>query len=89
MEYMALGKPVIATDGGGTREIVINGQTGFLIGDSQVEEFMEKIILLLNDYEVSKSMGNAGKERTINEFNSNIMTDNHIKLYEDVLIKKT
>ena len=34
MEYMALGKPVIATDGGGTKEIVDDGETGFLIGQS-------------------------------------------------------
>lgn len=89
MEYMALGKPVIATDGGGTREIVINDQTGFLIGDSQVIELVEKMEFLLNNEGKAKSMGEAGKKRIIKEFNANIMTDNYIKLYEDVLIKKT
>ena len=31
MEYMALGKPVIATDGGGTKELIVDGKTGFLV----------------------------------------------------------
>lgn len=31
MEFMALGKPMIATDGGGTKELVVDGNTGYLI----------------------------------------------------------
>ena len=41
LEYMALEKPVIATAGGGTNEIVIDNKTGFLIKQSNPEELAE------------------------------------------------
>ncbi|MRS03581.1 glycosyltransferase, partial [bacterium] len=49
LEYMALGKPVIATCGGGTSEIVDNNNSGFLIHQSSPDEMAEKIDLLLNE----------------------------------------
>ena len=87
MEYMALGKPVIATDGGGTKEIVVNNKTGFLIGDSQVDELVDRIEYLLENDEISKSMGKAGNEIIAAEFSLNRMIDNFVKLYESILSK--
>lgn len=43
MEYMALGKPVVATNGGGTPELVIDGETGYLIPQKSEESLIEKI----------------------------------------------
>ncbi len=61
MEYMALGKPVIATDGGGTKEIVDDGVTGFLIGQSDPVQLASKIEMLLNDQGLRTEMGEKGK----------------------------
>jgi glycosyltransferase involved in cell wall biosynthesis len=41
MEYMAAGKPVIATKGGGTYEIIRDKENGFLIGPFAVDELVE------------------------------------------------
>jgi glycosyltransferase involved in cell wall biosynthesis len=46
LEYMALGKPVIATSGGGTGELVLDNTTGYLIRQSDPEELAEKMELL-------------------------------------------
>ena len=43
MEYMALGKPVIATRGGGTNEVVIEGENGYLIDPFNEDQLIEKI----------------------------------------------
>jgi glycosyltransferase involved in cell wall biosynthesis len=81
MEYMALAKPVIATDGGGTGEIVVNDKTGFLLGSSNVEAIAERIEFLLDNKEIATAMGNAGKERLFREFSLEKMTDRYIELY--------
>ena len=49
-----MSKPVIATDSGGSKEIVINNQTGFLIGNKDTKSIYEKIIKLLDDRDLRK-----------------------------------
>ena len=57
IECMALGKPVIATDIlGGSKEIIIEGETGFCI-ERNVEKIVTSIDFLLNNPEVRNSMG--------------------------------
>jgi glycosyltransferase involved in cell wall biosynthesis len=82
MEYMAAGKPVIATDGGGTREIVIDGETGFLVPQKSPERVAETIDKLLNDDELRRNMGLMGKQMIQREFNIHRMTSEHVELYE-------
>lgn len=85
MEYMALTKPVVATDGGGTKELVVDRKTGFLVKPSNVEDMVEKIEYLLNNPEIATSMGNAGKERIIREFSLEKMTNSIVQLYQECL----
>lgn len=85
MEYMAAGKPVIATDGGGTRELVIDGETGFLVPQKSPERLAEKIDDLLNDDELRQNMGIMAKERIHGEFNIDRMTSEHAKLYDKLV----
>jgi glycosyltransferase involved in cell wall biosynthesis len=86
MEYMALGKPVIATYNDGNREIVENNVTGFLIEQKNVLKMAEKIEILLNDEEKAKKMGSAGKERILRHFNIKKMIDSYAKLYKKCLL---
>jgi len=85
MEYMALKKPVIATEGGGTNEIIVNNDNGFLIPHGNVSILAEKIIYLLNDSNVRLSMGDHGKDLILKKFNINSMVTKFIELYEKVL----
>jgi glycosyltransferase involved in cell wall biosynthesis len=63
MEYMALGKPVVATEGGGTGELVRSGETGFLVKPSDPGMMAGKIEELISDEELRKRMGEMGKDR--------------------------
>src|SRR5437899_4057343 len=63
MEYMALRKPVVATDGGGTRELVVDGQTGFLVPPAKPEALVAKIEYLLDNPNDARRMGEAGEAR--------------------------
>ena len=88
LEYMALGKPVIATRGGGTSEIIIDNETGFLISPSNPEELAGKIEILLNDVALRKKMGAAGKDRILTEFSIDKMVRNYIDLYNNLMHQK-
>lgn len=81
MEYMALSKPVIATNGGGTMEIIEDGKTGFLVNVSDEKELAEKINLLLNDPGLRYRMGNNGKKRILQKFSIEQMLKNYLSIY--------
>ena len=85
MEYMALGKAVIATKNRGNEEIVINNKTGFLIKPHDINGLTEKIEYLLDNKDIADVMGRYGKERIEKEFSLGKMTDAHIKLYKSML----
>lgn len=85
MEYMALGKPVVATDGGGTNEIVVDGETGYLVKVSDPQELADKIELLLDDIEKGVEMGLKGQERIRRHFSIGCMIEKYTAAYQKVL----
>lgn len=85
MEYMALKKPVIATEDGGNSEIVVNNETGFLINLNDHNMLAEKIQFLLNNPKIGETMGRAGKKRLATNFDLNKMVENYLKLYRSCL----
>jgi len=81
MEYMALGKPVVATGGGGIIEIVVDEVTGFVLPPKSSSAMAEKIEYLLNNPERAKLMGRAGLERIKKDFSIEKMTVEMLSLY--------
>jgi glycosyltransferase involved in cell wall biosynthesis len=84
MEYMALGKPVVATKHGGNEEIVQDKKTGYLVKPNDMDELTGYIELLLDNKDLATAMGAAGKERLEKEFSIEKMTDAHISLYKNL-----
>lgn len=84
MEYMASGKAVLATDGGGTRELVIDGETGFLVPQKSPDLLAERIDQLLNDDRLREEMGARGRARIRDEFSIEEMVKGHTRLYEQL-----
>lgn len=85
LEYMALKKPVIATDGGGTSEIIEDMKTGFLIRKSNPIELVEKIELLLKDPELCNKIGLNAQTKIRKIFSIDLMTDNYISAYKSII----
>lgn len=81
MEYMALAKPVIATDGGGTKELIRDGETGFLVKANSPEKLASKIEYLLDNDKLASSMGKKAKERIKKEFSMEKMINAFVDLY--------
>jgi glycosyltransferase involved in cell wall biosynthesis len=81
LEYMALGKPVIATKGGGTRELVVDEQNGFLINSGDIEQLNKKLTWLLINNDIAKSMGKKSKQIIKSKFDISIMIEKYQELY--------
>ena len=57
LEAMAAGRPVVATDTRGTRDLVVDGVTGFLVPCGDSAAAAEKIIELFDDTGLAETMG--------------------------------
>jgi glycosyltransferase involved in cell wall biosynthesis len=84
IEYMALSKPVIATDAGGTNEIVKHGINGYLIKDESPEEIANLINNLLDNKEKRIKMGEEGKKLIHEFFTIERMGKEFENVYQDI-----
>lgn len=66
LEAAYFGKPVVVTNTGGLPEAVEDNVTGYVVQND--EKLLEKLITLLKNDELAKTMGEAGKERVRNKF---------------------
>jgi glycosyltransferase involved in cell wall biosynthesis len=87
LEYMALGKPVIASRGGGTNEVIIENETGLLIDPNKKEQLIEKIDLLMKNKN-RESIGQRGKNLVGEKFNLKTMVNNYTHVYRTLLTQK-
>ncbi|MEX0290852.1 MAG: glycosyltransferase [Flavobacteriaceae bacterium] len=85
LEYMALGKPVIATKGGGTDEIVLSDRTGYLIPSKSPGALSNKILELLEQPQKAKEMGTLGKNRIKDQYSLEKMTTIYFDLYKKLI----
>lgn len=80
-QAMALCKPVIGTRAGGTPEMIMEGETGFLVPPSDAAALADAIARLAGDAFLRKRLGAAGRERVEAHFSLRLMTDRIEALY--------
>lgn len=68
VEAMATEVPVVSTNVGGPAEIVIDGETGFLVPPGRPELIVQRLMRLSEDDGLRQRMGQAGRRRAIGEF---------------------
>jgi glycosyltransferase involved in cell wall biosynthesis len=85
LEAMASGTPVVASCIGGVSEIVVNGETGFLVEPGNVDELHDRLALVLADDNLARTMGEAGRERALQEFTWERCAKRCLAAYEEML----
>ena len=80
IEAMSMEKPVIAYDSGGPKEIVIDGETGYLVEPYNFSGLAERIVHLYENSELRIRFGKAGRKIVIKKFNE----ERHVREMEDV-----
>ena len=81
LEGQAAGKPVIATKFGGARELVKDGETGYVVNPLHPREIAEKTIELLQDPHTAQAFGHAARERVRSEFSLANMVNAYLTSY--------
>ena len=85
LEYMAAGRPVVATDVGGAKEAIADGETGYIVAPGDHERMAQHIISLLNDPENARSMGARGTDVVNEKFSCLRQLQNVESLYNELL----
>lgn len=82
LEAMAAGRAVVATDAGGTREAVVDRETGFLVGKGDLQNLYDKMKNLMIDRDLLQRMGKEGKKSAEEHFSISRMVEGYAALYE-------
>jgi glycosyltransferase involved in cell wall biosynthesis len=85
LESMACGIPVIATDVGGTSEIVRNNKTGILVQPGEIEELANSILKLLDDLDLAEKLSKNAREFVEQHCSWDDITKNTSEVYEKLL----
>ena len=85
IEAQSAGVPVVATDAGGTRTVVDDGETGFVVPVGDIEALADRLSRLRNDGVLRKRLGGAGAVRMRTKFSIERMVDDIDRLYEEIL----
>jgi glycosyltransferase involved in cell wall biosynthesis len=99
LEAMACETPVVASAVGGIKEVVVDGETGFLVPlkqytespfeamepDKFAHDLAEKINLLVRDSELRQRFGKAGRKRAVEKFSWHAVALETQKMYAELI----
>jgi glycosyltransferase involved in cell wall biosynthesis len=85
LEAMIAGVPVIATDIAGNRDLVVDGETGYLVPVGDRFEFTRRTHWLLDDESLRQKLGQASRHRATTHFTVEQMVSRHSQLYQSLL----
>lgn len=85
MEQMATGIPIVASDHGGTKEIVRNGQDGCIVPQETVEPLAGALASLLGDPGQRRAMGQSARQRIESEFTLTLLAKRTLDAYDEAL----
>jgi len=85
LESMRCGIPVVATRVGGNPEVVIEGETGYLVPPGDVSAFASRATALLMSRELRKRMGEEGRRRVERHFLLRDVAKRYEEIYEGFL----
>lgn len=84
LEYMAAGKPVVATSVGGNPELVQDGQNGILVDKENVEQLRDALASLVANPSQRAAMGGQGRKRIEQEFTMARMVQKYEGIYAQI-----
>lgn len=87
IEAMAFELPIVATAVGGNPEVIIEGETGFLVRPQDPAALAEKIIILMQNEPLRRQLGMSGRKRAIEHFSLARAAEQYSVLYHSLLHK--
>lgn len=88
LEAASCARPIIASDMPGCREVVVPGETGFLVPPRDVAALATAIETLVRDPDLRRRMGAAGRARVVAEFAEGTIAEQTVALLHAALVKQ-
>ncbi len=88
IEAMGCGLPCVATDVGGNHEALEEGVSGFLVPNEDSQAMAERILSLLENPELARRLGAAGRRKVEQMFTTDVMMSTLIGHYQSLLNQK-
>jgi len=85
LESMSHGLPVVVTNVGGNSELVVDGQTGYLVPPKDVPFFAERVVRLLRNPDLRTRMGQEGRRIIKQRFQMQDAAKRYLEVYTDLL----
>ena len=76
--------PVIVTDLPAMQDIIVDGKTGLVVPQKNIQQIAEKVILLLNDDELRCSLGKEGRRFVLKHYDWSIIEQKYVDLIESI-----
>jgi len=89
LEYMASSRPLIASNMPIVRELVREDVDGLLFSPNDPEDLARKVLMLLNDVELSKRLADSATERALTKFTWHESQKKLVKVYEKLLASRS
>jgi glycosyltransferase involved in cell wall biosynthesis len=88
LEAMAMKKPVVAFDVDGIPEIIVHGNTGILVEHRNVDALVHALVALAEDPPARERMGESGRERVEEIFDSRATARNFEQIYQSLATRQ-
>ena len=85
IEACAIGRPIVTTDNIGCRDVVTDGQNGFLVPVKNVNALADKIKVLIDDKELRVKMGKAARKIAERDFSVEDVIKKHLAIYKELV----
>jgi glycosyltransferase involved in cell wall biosynthesis len=85
LEYAAAGRPIVTTDVGAAREVVVDGVNGFVVRPGDDEAMGSAMATLLQTKALAQRMGNAGRARIVRDYSCDAQLARLEALYDRLL----
>lgn len=87
-EAQAMGLPVVSTLHNGIPEGVLDGKSGFLVPEKDVDALAERLEYLINHPDIWPQMGRAGREYVEKNYNIKDLNQRLVRIYQELLEQK-
>lgn len=81
IEAMALQKPIVASNIGWAKEVIKDGEEGFLVHPAAHKLYAEKILELLENAKLQEDFGNAARKKVIDQFSIRVVAQQSLLFY--------
>jgi glycosyltransferase involved in cell wall biosynthesis len=85
LEAAAMGKPIIASDVPGCREVVVHGENGLLVPPGDAPALAAAMETMFADEQLRTKMGAAGRRRVLDHFDERQVISQTVRMYDELL----